>query len=207
MKNSKPRTDLVGQRFGKLVVASWAGRSRWICKCDCGKTSAPVLTANLTRGNTASCGCVRNILSSKRATKHGLYFTPAYRSWASIKKRCTKPNDPMYPSYGGAGIRLYSEWLNDPVAFCEYIGQPESDDMSIDRIDGTKGYEPGNIRWATSTEQARNRGVCVAIEFQGQKFRAISEFVEWLEPQIKVNPISLTAELQKRLRRKRTKQN
>ena len=195
MNTSRPRKNIIGQRFGKLVVVEWAKHSTWLCKCDCGKT-ARVLTANLTRGNTSSCGCIRNIKSSLRNTIHGYHGTAPYRSWCSIKKRCTKPNDPMFPAYGGAGIGMWEGWLNDPKAFCEYVGMPSQDGMSIDRIDNSKGYFPGNIRWATDTEQGRNKRNNVKIEFQGQSFPSLSAFVEWLTPQISVNQKSLIRALQ-----------
>lgn len=199
MKQRSFRRDLTGERFGRLIVTEWVGSSRWRCQCDCGG-KALVLTANLTRGNTSSCGCVRNIASSKRATTHGLSNTPAYKSWASIKKRCLNPRDSQYRYYGGAGIEMHPEWAADPVAFCRYIGQPANPEMSVDRIDNTKGYVPGNVRWATSLEQARNRSLCVAVEFQGHKFGTISEFVDWLVPQTNVNRQSLRRELIRRLK-------
>ena len=55
--------DLTGQRFGKLVVLSYAGsnrnRSSWLCKCDCGKKII-VNQMELKRGATLSCGCLRS---------------------------------------------------------------------------------------------------------------------------------------------------
>lgn len=195
-RDRQPRQDLTGQRFNKLVVAQWGGNSRWLCRCDCGGETL-VLTANLKRGNTGSCGCIRNAAASKRATTHGFSNTPAYKSWRSIKKRCTNPKEPMFQTYGGEGIRLCDEWLNDAAAFCRYIGQPLHPDMSVDRIDNTRGYEPGNIRWATPKEQARNRSVCVKIEFQGRTYSSIAEFVEWLSGEIKVNRNSLHREVQR----------
>lgn len=164
----KPRRDLTGSRFGKLVAESYAGKSSWACKCDCGSTTK-VLTANLLRGNTRSCGCIRNHMSTVRNTKHGLYGTKVYKCWCSIKKRCTNPKDASYPSYGGAGIRLCDEWLNDPHAFYEHVGHAPTDHHSIDRKDNSKGYEPGNVRWANKWEQATNRRSSKWVVFQGNR--------------------------------------
>jgi hypothetical protein len=197
---------LTGNRYGKLVALEWARGSRWRCRCDCGKETV-VLTANLTRGNTASCGCIRNIKSSKRATKHGLSNTPAYKSWASIKKRCFNPKDPMYAYYGANGITMHPEWVNDPAAFCAYMGQPPEEGMSVDRIDNAKGYVPGNVRWATNLMQARNRTTCVRVEFQGRTYQSVSEFVEWLAGEIKVNRETLHREVQRIVNRPREAEN
>ncbi len=92
---------------------------------------------------------------------------------------------------------MFDLWLSDPKSFCEYIGEPPSEDCTIDRIDNSKGYEPGNIRWASPLEQANNKTNNVKIEFQGQKFTSISHFIRWLAPQLNVNKKSLVRELQK----------
>lgn len=190
------RSNLTGQKFGKLTVVEFIGNSRWQCLCDCGEVTS-VITANLKRGNTKSCGCIKRQESNKRATKHGFYGTKAYKSWCSIKKRCTNPKDPSYKNYGAKGILLCDEWLNDPKAFCEYVGVAPSEKHSIDRIDNSKGYEPGNVRWANDYEQANNKTNNVKIEFQGQSFPSISDFVRWLAPQLNVNRVSLNREIAK----------
>lgn len=190
------RSNLTGQKFGKLTVVEFIGNSRWQCLCDCGGVTS-VITANLKRGNTRSCGCIKKQESNKRATKHGFYGTKAYKSWCSIKKRCTNPKDPAYKNYGAKGILLCNEWLNDPKAFCEYVGVAPSEKHSIDRVDNSKGYEPGNVRWADDYEQANNKTNNVKIEFQGQSFPSISDFVRWLAPQLNVNRVSLNREIAK----------
>lgn len=169
IRNRPPRKDLTGERFGRLVVRAWAGSSHWICRCDCGSETR-VLTANLTRNNTRSCGCIRNHLSSLRNTKHGLHGTPAYKTWASVKRRCYEKQNASYKDYGAKGIRMHAGWINDPEAFIKYIGQPPSDDHTLDRIDNAKGYEPGNIRWATPLEQASNKTNNRWVIYQGVRY-------------------------------------
>ena len=164
-----PRKDLTGQRFGKLVVREWAGNSRWLCDCDCGR-STKVITANLKRGNTSSCGCVRNIKSSKRATIHGLSNTRAYKTWISIKRRCYEPQNAAYKDYGAKGVDMWDEWLVDVVAFVRDVGQPPSDDHTLDRIDNAKGYYPGNVRWATPLEQGSNKSNNRWVTYQGGRY-------------------------------------
>lgn len=201
MRKSPPRTNLAGKRFGKLLVTNYVGGSKWECICDCGKTTN-IITANLNRKNSQSCGCVRNIKSSKRATKHGLYHTQIYKSWCSIKKRCYNPNDTAYPNYGGMGIKMYDKWVNDPKAFFDYLGHEPQDgkEYSVDRIDNKKGYEPGNVRWATNKQQSRNRSICVKVSFQENEFDSISEFIDWLMSQTNIKRNSLMREFQKKIK-------
>lgn len=178
-----PRCDLVGKRFGKLLVKEWAGNARWRCLCDCGNETA-VITANLKRANTTSCGCIRNIKSAERATQHGLYWTPAYRTYLSIYARCHRPNkSAAYAQYGAKGVRMCEQWRGNPAQFVADVGQPPTPEHTLDRIDNGRGYEPGNVRWATRIEQARNKTNNVHVTFQGREFPSISAFVEWLVPQ------------------------
>lgn len=164
-----PRADITGKTFGKLTVLEWAGRSRWACVCECGKT-AQVLTANLKRGNTSSCGCVRNIKSSARNTVHGLSSTLAYKTWLSVRRRCREVNYPSYTTYGARGIDMHQPWFESVATFVQEVGQPPSDNHTLDRIDNSKGYFPGNVRWATPLEQANNKTNNVWVTYQGERY-------------------------------------
>jgi len=83
--------------------------------------------------------------------------TPEYRSWAHIKSRCLNPKVHAYARYGGAGITICDAWANDYRTFLRDMGRRPSLRHSIHRIDGARGYEPGNCRWATPIEQNRSR--------------------------------------------------
>ena len=103
---------------------------------------------------------------------------PAYNVWQQIKARCLNPRNKNYPEYGARGITMYPEWVSSFPAFLGAVGPRPSPKHSIDRIDGTRGYVPGNVRWATASEQARNRPTFVRmLEHQGRR----QTIVEWAQ--------------------------
>lgn len=88
---------------------------------------------------------------------HGLRHLPEYNIWVGIKERCHNPNTIAYKDYGEKGIKVHSSWIKSFATFYDEVGSRPSDKHWLDRIDNTKGYEPGNCKWSTPTEQANNR--------------------------------------------------
>ena len=87
---------------------------------------------------------------------HGMSRTPMYVLWTAMIQRCTNPNHGRFADYGGRGITVCDQWRHDFAAFYAHVGdRPEG--MSLDRIDNDRGYEPGNVRWASHAEQRANR--------------------------------------------------
>ena len=169
--------DRTGQRFGRLVVEGYAGKVGnnhcWMCKCDCGAPSH-VLGGNLTRGASTSCGCHRAEVSRETATTHGESGSELYRTWKNIRNRCNNPSSPSYKNYGGRGIIL-SEEFSDYPSFSQYVsevlGPRPTLQHSLDRTNNSKGYEPGNLRWATAKEQANNRRSNLSVRFFGMSMK------------------------------------
>jgi len=160
--------DLTGQRFDRLVVLERvpdALTTTWLCRCDCGREK-PVTTGNLRRGLTRSCGCLSAEMAKARGG-HGKWRDPLYRIWAAMIRRCTKPNTINWDRYGGRGIRVCDQW-HDYATFAADMGQRPSKRHSLERIDNDKGYEPGNVRWATTREQARNMRSNRMVTYQGE---------------------------------------
>jgi len=89
-------------------------------------------------------------------TTHGKRHSRVYRTWDGMIQRCTNPNQPHYERYGGRGITVCDAWR----AFANFyadMGDPPTDQHSIDRIDNMRGYQPDNCRWATPSEQTFNQ--------------------------------------------------
>lgn len=166
--------DLSGRRFGRLTAlhrdTSATGRSKWICICDCGAIVS-VISSNLKRGSTKSCGCLQRELLSKRATTHGGWKEKdsLYEVWHGMKRRCYSKSDSHYKDYGARGIDICDEWREDYSKFREWaIENGYQKGLSIDRIDVNSGYSPGNCRWATSYVQQNNRRSCRYYTHDGE---------------------------------------
>lgn len=164
------RLDFTGQKFGYLTVVEIDptvknGRTNWKCLCKCGNYTT-VVAYQLRSGKTISCGCRR--YETKNQT-HGMKHTRLYETWCGMKKRCYNHNEPCYFRYGGKGITVCDEWKYDFMSFYNWsMENGYSDELTIDRIDNSKGYAPDNCRWITHAEQQRNKTNNVFIEHNGE---------------------------------------
>lgn len=160
--------DLVGQNFGRLSVLSRDGsrnsKSTWKCRCSCGNVKI-ISSTGLMSGKSRSCGCLQKEEQSERITKSNTVHghnkagtgnqSPTWNSWSSMKKRCNTKSHVSYPSYGGRGIKVCERW-NDFGNFLADMGERPIG-KTLDRIDVNGNYEPGNCRWATLSEQQKNK--------------------------------------------------
>ncbi len=144
--------DLTGQTFHSWTVLGYEGTnthggSQWLCKCKCG-TVKHVRASRLLQGTSQSCGCDRH------RNKHHLSQSPEYRAFHKAKQRCTNPETVRFNDWGGRGIEFrfssFEEFLN-------HLGNKPTPRHSLDRIDNDGHYEIGNVRWASASEQSRNR--------------------------------------------------
>lgn len=141
----------VGTRFGlwRTLTEVWrdgAHRKVWVC-CTCGKTSVAYLD-NLTARKSRGC----------RSCQLRSTTTPKWLRgrMQTARQRCTNPKHPCWEDYGGRGIEFRfssvataAEWIAANIGL-----HPK---LEIDRIDVNGHYEPGNLRWATDTQQVWNR--------------------------------------------------
>lgn len=172
--------DLTGKKFEKLTVIKRADdhiqkngrrRLRWECKCECGNIVI-VSGDDIKKGHTKSCGCLLKT--------HGLTKTRLFSIMNHIKSRCYNKNHHAYNHYGGRGIKVCDEWLNDFKSFYEWsMANGYSDNLSIDRIDVNGNYEPGNCRWTNNKTQQNNTRFNKKLTYQGQT-KNISQWAELL---------------------------
>lgn len=155
--------DIVGKVFGRLTVVKFSHRRKgvrmFLCRCVCGGTTY-VRVADLRNGNTKSCGCYHRDMARSANLVHGHTSwkrgsSKTYHSWMAMHARCGNPKDKKYAYYGGRGISVCPRW-NTFANFLEDMGErPEG--LTLDRIDVDGNYEPGNCRWATWSEQQKNK--------------------------------------------------
>ncbi len=152
--------------------------AKWVCQCSCGKTKE-IRGHNLLSGRSTSCGCLRTSQLTARLTKHGQSHTPEYGAWAAMVGRCHNENHSNYKNYGAKGIHVAQEF-RDYAVFRAYVlnnlGQRKPGD-TLDRIDSKMGYAPGNIRWASPKQQARNLRNNRIVEYKGREM-CLAEAVE-----------------------------
>lgn len=164
--------DLSGQTFGRLKVLHSVASdkyTKWSCICECGNELI-VLSNNLRRGTTKSCGCLQKESASKANKTHGLKNSSEYRAWINMKNRCLNPSDKRYADWGGRGIKVCDRWLHSFENFLNDMGKKTSRLHSLDRYPDINGnYEPGNCRWATMSQQNRGKRNNVWIEYNGIK--------------------------------------
>jgi hypothetical protein len=129
-----------------------------LCECGCGNP-APIATHNCTKTGASKGQPLRFINGHANrgkayALKHGMSHSPEYACYMSAKNRCTNTLSSGWKDYGGRGIEFRFTSFEE---FFAELGPKPSPEHSIDRKDNDGHYEPGNVRWATQTEQMRNQ--------------------------------------------------
>ena len=160
--------DLTGIRMERLTITNKAGVDKrgevlWNCLCDCGNEFI-ALGGNLRSGHTKSCGCLK---LEGNNLKHGMCGTRVYGIWGKLIQRCTNPNSTHYQYYGGRGIKVCDSWLTFENFYAD-MGDPPSEDSTIDRINNDGNYCKENCCWRTPKEQARNRSSNVELTYNGK---------------------------------------
>lgn len=159
----------IGKRFGRVIVlgpprARGSGTQVVECRCDCGDIR-DYFISNLRVQAEPMCPPCR---TASRPAKGNSGKHPLFNIWKAMIQRCENPKHTWYKRYGGRGISICKRWREDFEAFAADMGERPSPKHTVDRIDGDKNYEPGNVRWAVPVEQQRNRSDSHRIEWQGR---------------------------------------
>lgn len=174
---------MIGKRFGKLTVIDKSkeraknGTIKYLCKCDCGNTSI-IRGDHLRSGETLSCGCLIKKYGTSKYVKQGqsTLNKRLYQIYDKMKQRCNNKNTTNYKDYGGRGITICDEWLNDFMVFYDWsMNNGYKDNLSIDRINVDGNYEPSNCRWVDMKTQNNNTRRNVYLTYKGKK-QSISQW-------------------------------
>lgn len=158
------KLDIAGKTFGMLTAIkeqSGLKNHSWEFSCTCGVVKI-IQKGNVISGHTKSCGCLRKRKSKEHPLyKYGAKTSKEYESWAGAKSRCFDTNNKSYAKYGAAGISMSDEFKDSFEVFINHLGEMPKDGKryTLGRIDNDVGYVRGNLRWETSYQQARNKGI------------------------------------------------
>jgi hypothetical protein len=171
------KINLIGMKFSCWEVIDQGKNNKhnqitWVCKCDCG-TVKEVLGGCLRSGKTTNCGCKR-----KTHTIHGQSGKRLYRIYQNMITRCYNNSTKGFKYYGGKGIFVCDEWVQDRKNFFKWaLENGYEETLTLDRIDSNKDYSPLNCRWTTQKKQNQNKSNNHFITFRRQT-KTLSEWSE-----------------------------
>lgn len=166
----------IGKKYGAWVVTGSEVDGKVLCRCACGRTEHPVRKYDLLNGKSLMC---RKCSVGLSKTTHGASpygkSSPEYNTWVHMIQRCHNPANKDYKNYGGRGITVCDMWRESFEVFLFMVGKRPNIKDTIERIDTNKGYEPGNVRWASRAEQNLNTRSNVRLTIDGET-KTVSEW-------------------------------
>lgn len=180
-KGTPRRKDYTNMMFGNTKVIHFShvdsgGNAYWVCKCgECGKEYTTSIS-NLSRSKNHICSECKNKRLKDSKTTHNGTNTRLFTIWMGMKSRCCRESCPDYKNYGGRGIVICQEWLDNFEIFRDWaLANGYSDNLTIDRKNVDGNYCPENCRWATSEVQDNNKRNSVYYEINGVR-KTVSEW-------------------------------
>lgn len=154
-------------------------KNKAIYECICGNI-VEINVDSVKFGRTISCGCLR-----KNNIKHGFYYHPLYSIYRGMLQRCYDSNRDAYELYGGNGVVVCDQWIDNPKAFIEWAllnGWQKGLQLDKDIIARKNGwqpnlYSPDRCQFVTAKNNCNNRKSNKYIEYKGE----IKSLMEWSE--------------------------
>jgi hypothetical protein len=155
----------VGAKYNDWTVVVQLSLVVVTCECKCGNKCNVIIT-HLLSGRSKRCRtCANKRPNYKWRSPRfddgvGKYPAKLKTAVTDAIRRCTNEDDENYNNWGGRGIKVHQEWLDDPRLFIEYLMTLvgwDNPELVIDRINNDGNYAPGNLRWATYLESCRNQ--------------------------------------------------
>lgn len=160
------RAPLVtGAEYNDWIVVEQIDLNRVVCRCKCGN-SYDISVGHLLSGRSKRCRTCGNgrpsykWRSSSFDSDEKKYPRKLKTAVTDAIRRCADKDNRCYPNWGGRGVKVHQQWVEDPRLFIEYLMTLSGWDdptLVLDRIDNDGDYAPGNLRWATYLESGRNQ--------------------------------------------------
>lgn len=168
--------QMINKKFGKWLVLQRTeerdshGSIKYLCKCECGKEK-------LVDGYSLRSGISKYCIDCKNQKRYGKKKNKRINIiYNGMKARCYNSNTPEYKNYGGRGIKMCDEWLDNYWNFENWaINNGYKNNLSIDRINNDENYEPNNCRWATRIQQQNNTRNNKFVIYKGER-KTIAEW-------------------------------
>lgn len=173
------KISVLGPGF-RLSDSKGIGFYACVCRCVCGSIFV-TKQVSIESGHTRSCGCFHDESAAKtgvRNLKHGLSRDPLFNCWRQLKSRCLNQNDANFKDYGGRGITVFQEWIDDFEAFKKWaLSHGYKRGLRIDREKNDLGYSPDNCRFVTHKVNQNNRRNNVILTM-GEETKTLAQWSE-----------------------------
>ena len=159
--------------FRAATPTSKAHEQYGLFECPYDGTIFETVVRSVKSGNTLSCGCLQRKAAHDTSFKHGMHGTRLYRIHNNMIQRCTNLKNDAYEYYGGRGIIVCDEWLQNFITFKDWaITNGYKANLELDRIKTTLGYSPENCHWTNHLKNSQNKNLIQSNNTSG--YRGVS---------------------------------
>jgi len=166
----------VGETYGAWnVLSQTRTKGKFVCICTvCGTSSSLIKGSDLENGKTLMCRSCSSSTSDDSSVCRGK-TSFEYNSWNAMLQRCYNKNSKDYKNYGQKGIFVCDMWKSSFEAFYMSLGPRPFPAYTLERLNYTQGYFPGNVVWASREDQTKNKSDNVNLTIDG-KTQVVSDW-------------------------------